>query len=111
MMYTDVRNCDIPTKIYDLFQLSLLAIQPAITEPEPGKNTLASAQIFATYPNEKIHHVTAFIDQIVATGLLTLCILAITDKRLNKNISPSFHPLCIGFVVSLLILSFGFNCG
>jgi len=50
MMYTDVRNCDIPTKIYDLLQLSLLAIQPAITEPEPGKNTLASAQIMASAP-------------------------------------------------------------
>ena len=70
-----------------------------------------TAGIFSTYPGENIHPLNAFVDQTVATSLLALCILAITDKRLNKNANQSFYPLHIGLLVSLLIFSFGHNCG
>lgn len=87
----------------------------AITNFDSGvrqvSGSKATAHIFATYPAKHIHPVAALIDQIIATGLLTLCIIAITDKRLNKNASQMFNPLIIGLLVGLLLLTFGYNCG
>jgi glycerol uptake facilitator-like aquaporin len=75
------------------------------------RGSQASVHIFATFPNKNIHPISGLIDQIVATSLLTLCVIAITDRRLNKNAHIIFNPLFIGLLVSLLLLTFGFNCG
>ena len=71
----------------------------------------ATAMIFTTFPNKNIHPLTCMIDQIVASSLLSLCILAITDKKLNKNTNNTYNSLYIGFLVTLLMMTFGFNCG
>ena len=70
-----------------------------------------SAAIFATFPTKSIHPMTCLIDQIVATSLLSLCILAITDKKLNKKTNDAYNSLFIGLLVALLMMTFGLNCG
>ncbi|XP_036368211.1 aquaporin-7-like isoform X2 [Octopus sinensis] len=73
-----------------------------------GQN--ASAGIFATYPKSFVSTGRCFADQIVGTGLLTLCIAAITD---GKNMKPQkgLLPFSIGSIVFMIGVTFGFNCG
>jgi glycerol uptake facilitator-like aquaporin len=73
--------------------------------------TEATALIFTTFPNKNIHPITCLVDQIIASSLLSLCILAITDKKLNKTSNSSYNSLYIGLLVTLLMMTFGFNCG
>jgi MIP family channel proteins len=71
----------------------------------------ATAGIFATYPAPHLSTVPGgLIDQIVGTALLVACIFGITDA---KNIgAPSYlAPLCVGALVVLIGMTFGFNCG
>ena len=48
--------------------------------------------------------------QITGTALLLLLVMAVTDDR---NIAPpkGMIPLLVGFIVTSIGLSFGFNCG
>lgn len=48
--------------------------------------------------------------QVVGTGILTLCVQAIGDKR-NAKIPAFLHPLLAGLVVAMIGMCFGMNCG
>jgi MIP family channel proteins len=80
------------------------------TTPGFGSDT-ATAGIFATYPSP---HLSTFpgglIDQVVGTALLIACIFGITDAK-NNGVPPYLAPLCVGALVVLIGMTFGFNCG
>ncbi|XP_029702512.1 aquaporin-9b isoform X2 [Takifugu rubripes] len=52
-----------------------------------GEN--ATANIFASYPAKHLSLLNGFVDQVIGTGALVLCILAITDR---KNIGAPKEP-------------------
>lgn len=76
-----------------------------------GENrTILTAGIYATYPKPFLQTTTGLGDQILATGLLLICILAVTDVK-NTGAPKGMAPFVIGFIVTAIGLSFGFNCG
>lgn len=77
----------------------------------PGMSGLATAGIWATYPSPHLSTLPGgLIDQIVGTALLMACIYAIADAR---NIGAPSHlaPLCVGALVVLIGMTFGYNSG
>ena len=72
---------------------------------------LDTAGIWATYPQEFLSPFPGgVIDQIVGTGLLVLCVMALSDER---NIAPKSNmaPLLVGSTVLLIGMTFGYNAG
>ena len=69
-----------------------------------------TAGIWATYPKDYLSIGNGFGDQICGTALLLACVLAIND---NKNMKPpkGMVPFCIGMVVAVIGMAFGYNCG
>ena len=65
-----------------------------------------------------VNHVTSchffntrvLISQVIATGALILCILAITDGK-NIGAPKGMEPLCIGLIIMAIGVSMGLNCG
>ncbi|MBA3271752.1 MAG: aquaporin, partial [Acidobacteria bacterium] len=71
---------------------------------------LATAGIFATYPQAFLSTMGGFIDQVVGTALLMGTILAVTDPR--NNATPSWlTPIVVGAIVTAIGVAFGFNAG
>ncbi|MFP6672537.1 MAG: MIP/aquaporin family protein [Pirellulaceae bacterium] len=86
----------------------------AVTAEEPPPRTLKTAGIWATYPRQFstrrwISNWSGFLDQVVGTALLLLCICALTDKR-NMAPKSNLAPLLIGAVVLMIGMSMGANC-
>uniref|UniRef100_A0A3B3TFR0 Aquaporin 9b n=1 Tax=Poecilia latipinna TaxID=48699 RepID=A0A3B3TFR0_9TELE len=73
-----------------------------------GEN--ATANIFASYPAKHLSVLNGFVDQVIATGALVLCILAITDRK-NIGAPKGMEPLCIGLTIMAIGVSMGLNCG
>jgi MIP family channel proteins len=70
---------------------------------------VASAGIFATYPQPYLGLAGGFVDQVVGTALLVLGIFAISDRR---NAGPATGaPVLVGALVALIGMSFGLNAG
>uniref|UniRef100_A0A8C5I216 Aquaporin 9b n=1 Tax=Gouania willdenowi TaxID=441366 RepID=A0A8C5I216_GOUWI len=70
----------------------------------------ATANIFASYPAKHLSVLNGFVDQVIATGALILCILAITDRK-NIGAPKGMEPLCIGLIIMAIGVSMGLNCG
>ncbi|XP_035252445.1 aquaporin-9-like [Anguilla anguilla] len=70
----------------------------------------ATAHIFASYPARHLSVLNGFIDQVIGTGILVLCILAIIDGR-NIGAPRGMEPLAIGLTVMAIGVSMGLNCG
>lgn len=51
-----------------------------------------------------------FLPQVIGTGALILCILAITDRK-NIGAPKGMEPLCIGLIIMAIAVSMGLNCG
>ncbi|XP_016421578.1 aquaporin-9-like [Sinocyclocheilus rhinocerous] len=73
-----------------------------------GEN--ATAGIFASYPRENLSLLNGFIDQVIGTGALVLCILAIVDKK-NIGAPKGMEPLVIGLSILAIGVSMALNCG
>nr|XP_057912579.1 aquaporin-3-like [Doryrhamphus excisus] len=73
-----------------------------------GKN--ATAGIFATYPSDHLSTLNGFTDQVIGTASLVTCVLAIIDP-LNNSVPRGFEAFPVGFVVTIIGLSMGFNSG
>jgi len=71
---------------------------------------VATAGIFATYPNGKVSTGTALGDQILGTALLLIFVMALTDGN-NSGPHKGFVPLLVGLSVLAIGLSFGINAG
>uniref|UniRef100_A0A3P9HCT8 Aquaporin 9b n=1 Tax=Oryzias latipes TaxID=8090 RepID=A0A3P9HCT8_ORYLA len=70
----------------------------------------ATAGIFASYPAKHLSVINGFVDQVIATAALVLCILAITDRK-NIGAPKGMEPLCIGLIILAIGVSMGLNCG
>ncbi|XP_053341731.1 aquaporin-9a [Clarias gariepinus] len=70
----------------------------------------ATAHIFASYPGRHLTILGGFVDQVIGTGMLVLCILAITDTR-NIGAPKGVEPLAIGLIILGISVSMGMNCG
>ncbi|XP_054612178.1 aquaporin-3-like [Dunckerocampus dactyliophorus] len=70
----------------------------------------ATAGIFATYPSEHLSTLNGFTDQVIGTASLVTCVLAIIDP-LNNSVPRGFEAFPVGFVVTVIGLSMGFNSG
>ncbi|XP_040579350.1 aquaporin-9 isoform X2 [Lepeophtheirus salmonis] len=80
---------------------------------EGGYNKTVKTQgIFASYPSPDINASIASLsfDQILATALLIIIILAVTDGK-NMKVISSLVPLSIGLGLTAIHLSFGVNAG
>ncbi|XP_058851190.1 aquaporin-9-like isoform X2 [Acipenser ruthenus] len=70
----------------------------------------ATAHIFSSYPGKHLSILNGFIDQVIGTGALLLCILAILDNK-NKGAPKGIEPLMIGLIIMVIGVSMGLNCG
>ncbi|XP_077353214.1 aquaporin-3-like isoform X2 [Festucalex cinctus] len=73
-----------------------------------GKN--ATAGIFATYPSEHLSVRNGFLDQVIGTAALITCVLAIIDPH-NDSVPSGREAFPVGFVVTVIGLTMGFNAG
>lgn len=71
---------------------------------------IKSAAIFATYPNTDLSIMGGFLDELIATSLLIIVVLALNDKY-NTKIANETSVIIVSFLVSLMGTSFNYNCG
>ncbi|KAJ8247882.1 hypothetical protein GJAV_G00251650 [Gymnothorax javanicus] len=69
-----------------------------------------TAGIFASYPAKHLSILNGFADQVIATGCLVMCILAVLDGR-NIGAPKGMEPLVIGLIIMAIAVSMGLNCG
>ncbi|XP_005996556.2 uncharacterized protein LOC102362138 [Latimeria chalumnae] len=69
-----------------------------------------TASIFATYPAPYLTIRNGFIDQVIGTAILIICILTIVDSQ-NSQVLKSLEPLLVGLVVMTIGMSMGVNSG
>ncbi|GMF43806.1 unnamed protein product [Phytophthora fragariaefolia] len=79
-----------------------------IQKVDPNKETTQSN--FATYPSSDINNLTAFYTEALATGMLLLCIYAITDQN-NRSPGTVGTPFAFALMIMALGMSFGMNTG
>ncbi|KAJ2915753.1 hypothetical protein MD484_g4659, partial [Candolleomyces efflorescens] len=63
-----------------------------------GVRTRATAGIFATYPLPYVSSAAAFFSEILATAILSMVVLALTDvnrEKKKKDLSPGLLPLAL----------------
>ncbi|MFT7805162.1 aquaporin-10 [Arapaima gigas] len=86
----------------------------AIMQYGQGKLTVIgpneTASIFATYPSEYMTLGGSFLDQVVGTATLLLCILPLDDK-LNGPAPDALLPPIVATVVLGISMSMSSNCG
>ncbi|XP_065100132.1 aquaporin-7 [Paramisgurnus dabryanus] len=70
----------------------------------------ATAGIFATYPAPYLSIYTGFLDQVLGTAMLLLCLMALADQK-NKPVVPGGEPVGVGLLVLLIGISLGSNSG
>ncbi|XP_050987568.1 aquaporin-10a [Labeo rohita] len=73
-----------------------------------GPNETAS--IFATYPSDMVSIQTSFLDQVIGTAMLMLCILPLNDQR-NAPAPKGLLPPVVATVVLGISVSMSANCG
>ncbi|KAM5193337.1 aquaporin-7-like [Mantella aurantiaca] len=71
---------------------------------------LETASIFATYPQPYLTIGGGFLDQVVGTAALLLCILAIGDKK-NSPALDGTQAVVVGLLVTVIGMSMGMNSG
>jgi len=75
-----------------------------------GCSDLDTAGIFTTFPDKNLNTFGAVFDQLLATTLFLISILAITDKK-NTDIPHQSVALLIGLSLVAVGAAFGFNSG
>ncbi|NP_001188011.1 aquaporin-7 [Ictalurus punctatus] len=70
----------------------------------------ATAGIFATYPAPYLSIQAGFLDQVLGTAMLLLCLMALADKR-NQPAPTGGEPVAVGALVLLIGVSMGSNSG
>ncbi|XP_055283261.1 aquaporin-7 isoform X1 [Moschus berezovskii] len=70
----------------------------------------ATANIFATYLPDHMTLWRGFLDEVVVTGVLQLCLSAIADKDNNPAL-PGTQAIVTGILVVIIGISLGMNSG
>ncbi|KAG2462771.1 AQP9 protein, partial [Polypterus senegalus] len=70
----------------------------------------ATAYIFATYPAAYLTTANGFVDQVVGTAALLLCLMALVDTR-NSPAPKGLEPALVGMIVLVIGIAMGSNCG
>ncbi|XP_049480990.1 aquaporin-7 isoform X3 [Panthera uncia] len=104
-------NCVLGRMSWKKFPVYILA---AIIQFSGGHLTVtgptATAGIFATYLPEHMTLWRGFLDEVIVTGILQLCLFAITDKENNPALQGT-QALVIGILIVVIGLSLGMNTG
>ncbi|RUS78459.1 hypothetical protein EGW08_013782 [Elysia chlorotica] len=90
--------------------LVYLVYYDALGEFKGGNQTLETAGIFSTYPQDYLSVANGLGDQIFGTAVLMLLVLAITDQN-NMAPSKGYVPVLVGLVVVVIGMTFSQNCG
>ncbi|CAK7294213.1 AQP7 [Vulpes lagopus] len=93
--------------IYLLFYSAIIEFSGghlAVTGPT------ATANIFATYLPDRLTLWMGFLDEVIVTGILQLCLFAITDKENNPALQGT-QALVIGILIIVIGVSLGMNTG
>ncbi|XP_006216905.1 aquaporin-7 [Vicugna pacos] len=93
--------------IYLLFYTSIIQYSEgklAVTGPT------ATANIFATYLPDHMSLWRGFLDEVIVTGMLQLCLSAITDKGNNPPLQGT-QAIVTGILVVIIGVSMGMNSG
>ncbi|PVD19962.1 hypothetical protein C0Q70_20456 [Pomacea canaliculata] len=72
---------------------------------------LATANIWATYPQTYVSVWTGLGDQILGTSLLMMCAMALSDGRQRGNKAAQLNPQVLTGLVVVLGFAFSLNCG
>uniref|UniRef100_A0A3B1KDJ2 Aquaporin 7 n=1 Tax=Astyanax mexicanus TaxID=7994 RepID=A0A3B1KDJ2_ASTMX len=70
----------------------------------------ATAGIFATYPAPYLSIPAGFLDQVLGTAMLLLCVTALADQK-NQPAPSGGEPVAVGALVLLIGISMGSNSG
>uniref|UniRef100_A0AAV2K740 Uncharacterized protein n=1 Tax=Knipowitschia caucasica TaxID=637954 RepID=A0AAV2K740_KNICA len=70
----------------------------------------ATAGIFCTFPADYLSLWAGFVDQVIGTAALLLCLLALGDSA-QGSIPAGVKPVLVGAVVLVIGVSMGSNCG
>nr|XP_055157605.1 aquaporin-7 isoform X5 [Nyctereutes procyonoides] len=103
-------NCALGRMSWKKFPVYILAIiefsggRLAVTGPT------ATANIFATYLPDRLTLWMGFLDEVIVTGILQLCLFAITDKENNPALQGT-QALVIGILIIVIGVSLGMNTG
>uniref|UniRef100_A0A8C9W4I5 Aquaporin 10a n=1 Tax=Scleropages formosus TaxID=113540 RepID=A0A8C9W4I5_SCLFO len=94
--------------------VAFLLYYDAIMDYNQGKLTVTgpneTASIFVTYPSEYLSLQGSFLDQVIGTATLLLCILPLDEKR-NNPAPAGLLPVIVAAVVLGISLSMSSNCG
>merc|ERR1712179_244792 len=72
---------------------------------------LSSASCFSTFPHPTVAEqpIVCMFDQILGTAILLFLINAVTDRKSDMKVSPSFVPVIVGILVLVIGQTFGVN--
>jgi glycerol uptake facilitator protein len=98
--------------VYALYHDAIDAFNEALGTTRTGPKGFVSYSIFATFPAPYFHGGWGgpFLDQIVGTAFLVMCVVALIDMR-NTAVQANLGPYMIGLVVAAIGMSFGANAG
>lgn len=69
-----------------------------------------TASIFFTLPASYLSIQNGFLDQVMGTAILIICLLAIGDPR-NNPVPRGLEPIAVGLLIICLGTTVGSNCG
>jgi MIP family channel proteins len=75
-----------------------------------GTNSMDMAGIFATYPFEKLSVFGGFFDQFLATAVLVILVMAVSDRD-NEHLSLGTIAFLVGSAIIAIGCAFAFNAG
>ncbi|XP_042768854.1 aquaporin-7 isoform X4 [Panthera tigris] len=103
-------NCVLGRMSWKKFPVYILAIIQFSGGHLTVTGPTATAGIFATYLPEHMTLWRGFLDEVIVTGILQLCLFAITDKENNPALQGT-QALVIGILIVVIGLSLGMNTG
>lgn len=97
--------------IFLLYHDAISALEQAQHITRAGKSGVDTFAIFGTFPASYLSNPwIPFVDQVVGTGLLVACILAVQDEY-NAPVKANLAPVVVGAIVVAIGISLGANAG
>jgi glycerol uptake facilitator protein len=97
--------------VYANYHYAIASFEHANHITRGAANSVPTFSIFATFPAPYFHSwFGPFLDQVIGTAVLVLCIFAVTDQY-NTPVHGNLAPVVVGFIVVAIGLSLGANAG